>query len=285
MHPVIGFPIVGIGTSAGGLEACETFFRACPVDTGMAFVLVPHLNPDHRSILAEILQSFTAMPVAQAIDQIRVEKNHIYIIPPNREMAIFNGVLQLSLPDKARGRRMPIDNFFRSLADDQAELAIGLVLTGNATDGTLGLCAILGAGGVCMVQKPSTAQYDGMPKSAIEAGYATHILELDQMPAMLMELVRHPELREKVQPILSADALNDLQQILLQIRKFTGHDFSLYKKATIIRCIKRRMAQYNIEEMPSYIRFLKKYPSEIQALLNELLIDPAGNCGMETKKS
>ena len=185
----VDIPIVGIGASAGGLDAFEVFFKACPPDTGIAFVLVPHLSPDHHSLLTEILQRCTAMPVAQALDQKRVESNHVYIIPPDRDMAILKGVLQLSQPDSARGLRLPIDTFFRSLADDQAERAIGIILSGTASDGTLGLRAILGMGGVCMVQEPATAKYDGMPQSAIKAGYATHILAAEAMPAMLQKLV------------------------------------------------------------------------------------------------
>ncbi|OGT17477.1 MAG: SAM-dependent methyltransferase, partial [Gallionellales bacterium RIFOXYB12_FULL_54_9] len=268
-----GFPIVGIGASAGGLEAFEAFFRACPADTGMAFVLVSHLDPDHQSLLTEILQRSTAMPVAEAIDQIRVEPDHIYVIPPNREMAILGGMLQLSLPDHVRGQRMPIDGFLRSLADDQAELAIGIVLSGTATDGTLGLRAILGAGGVCVVQDPSTAQYDGMPRSAIAAGYATHILAVERMPSMLMALNRQSVFRQKVPTILPVKDLSGLNQILLQIRKITGHDFSLYKKNTIVRRIERRMVQNSIADLSVYARFVKQNPAEVQALFKEMLIN------------
>ena len=159
----VTFPIVGIGASAGGLEAFETFFRACPVDIGMAFVLVSHLDPDLKSHLSDILQRDTTMPVLQAQHLTRVEPNHIYIIPPNRDMCILNRVLHISMPDKSRSQRMPIDLFLRSLAEDQKEMAIGIILSGTANDGTLGLRAILGAGGICIVQEPSTAKYDGMP--------------------------------------------------------------------------------------------------------------------------
>lgn len=203
----------------------------------MAFVLVPHLSPDHHSLLTEILQRCTSMPVAQALNQTRVEPNHVYIIPPDRDMALLNGVLQLSQPDHARGLRLPIDGFFRSLADDQAERAIGIILSGTASDGTLGLRAILGVGGVCMVQTPATAKYGGMPQSAITAGYATHILNVEAMPATLQELTRQSSYRSKVPPLLTGDALSGLNQILLQIRNSTGHDFSLYKKSTIGRRI------------------------------------------------
>ncbi len=269
----VDFPIVGIGASAGGLDAFEGFFRACPADTGMAFVLVPHLDPDHHSLLTEILQRCTTMPVAQALNQIRVEPNHIYIIPPNREMSILHGVLQLSMPELARGQRMPINAFLCSLADDQAERAIGIILSGTASDGTLGLRAILGAGGVCMVQEPATAKYDGMPQSAINAGYATYILPVEKMPAMLLKLVGQATLRQQVQHVLSPASVNSLNQILMQIRSSTGHDFSLYKKSTIGRRIERRMALHNIQDMAIYARFLKQNPIEVHALFKELLIN------------
>ena len=272
-NPATPLSIVGIGASAGGLEAFEVFFRACPLDTGMAFVLVPHLDPGHVSLLTEILQRATAMPVHEALDQIAVEANHVYIIPPNREMAILNGVLQLSVPEQARGQRMPIDGFLRSLADDRGEHSIGVILSGTATDGTLGLRAIQGAGGVCMVQEPSTAKYDGMPQSAINAGYATHILPVEQMPAMLLEVARLSSLRQRVPAIAPEKTLSGINQILLQVRSATGHDFSLYKKSTIGRRIERRMAQHCIEESAVYARYLKEHAAEVHLLIKELLIN------------
>jgi len=267
------FPIVGIGSSAGGLEALESFFKACPADTGMAFVLVSHLSPDHHSLLVEILQRNTSMPVAQVLDQSRVKPNHVYIIPPDRDLALLNGVLQLSQPDKAHGLRLPIDGFFRSLADDQAERAIGIILSGTASDGTLGLRAILGVGGVCMVQTPATAKYDGMPQSAINAGYATHILAVEAMPAMLQELSRQSGYRSKVPPLLTDESLIGMNQVLLQIRSSTGHDFSLYKKSTIGRRIERRMVLHHIDDIAVYARFLKQNPNEVHILFKELLIN------------
>jgi two-component system CheB/CheR fusion protein len=270
---VAAVPIVGIGASAGGLEAFEGFFGACPADSGMAFVLVPHLDPGHESLLTEILQRCTAMPVVQALDQSAVAPDHVYIIPPNREMSILHGVLQLSAPELVRGMRMPIDAFLRSLAEDQAERAIGIILSGTATDGTLGLRAILEAGGVCMVQEPSTAKYDGMPQSAITAGYATHILPVEKMPAMLLEVLRQSVYRRRVPPVPPEKAVNGMNQILLHLRSSIGHDFSLYKKSTIGRRIERRMATQNIEDMATYARFLKDNPSETQKLFKELLIN------------
>ena len=261
---VAAFPIVGIGASAGGLEAFEQFFRACPADTGMAFVLVPHLDPGHESLLTEILQRTTAMPVMQVLDQTRVEPNRVYVIPPNREMSILNRVLQLAMPELARGQRMPIDAFLRSLAEDQAEKSIGVILSGTATDGTLGLRAFLGAGGICMVQEPSTAKYDGMPQSAIAAGYATHILPVEQMPAMLQEVANQSAFRLKVPAIVTEKALSGMNQILMQIRSATGNDFSLYKKSTIGRRIERRMAKHDIKSGAVYARYLKENPAEVR---------------------
>ncbi|MDP1612536.1 MAG: chemotaxis protein CheB [Sulfuritalea sp.] len=269
----LAFPIVGIGASAGGLEAFEAFFRSCPTDTGMAFVLVPHLGPGHESLLTEILQRITAMPVVQALDQVAVAPDHVYIIPPNREMAILNGVQQLSVPELVRGRRMPIDVFLRSLAEDKAEQAIGIILSGTATDGTLGLRAIHGAGGVCMVQEPATAKYDGMPHSAIAAGYATHILPAEKMPAMLLEVARQAAFRLAVPAVRTEAAVSGINQILLQLRRSTGHDFSLYKKGTIDRRVERRMVQNNIADIAVYARFLKDNPGEVQKLFKELLVN------------
>ena len=175
-----------MGASAGGLEAFEELFRNIPPDSGMAFVLVSHLDPDHTSMLTEILQRNTAMPVFEAQDQMKVAPNCVYAIPPNRDMVIFNGALQLSAPDMPRGQRMVIDAFLRSLADDRGEQAVGIILSGTGTDGTLGLRAILGPGGISLVQEPASAKYDGMPASAIGAGYATHILPPENIPVIFV---------------------------------------------------------------------------------------------------
>ena len=266
-------PIVGIGASAGGLEAFEAFFHACPADTGMGFVLVPHLDPDHISLLTEILQRSTTMPVVEAVDQVAVAPNHVYIIPPNREMSIFDGVLQLHLPEQPRGQRMPIDGFLRTLAKDQAERAIGIILSGTATDGTLGLRAIFGAGGVCLVQDPASARYDGMPQSAIAAGYATHVLPVEEMPALLLQLTRQSSYRLSLPGVQPEQTISGINRILLQLRSATGHDFSRYKKSTIGRRIERRMVQHAIDDLEVYARFLKENPAEIQALFKELLIN------------
>ncbi|MCK9619833.1 MAG: PAS domain-containing protein [Methylobacter sp.] len=263
------FPIVGIGASAGGLEALEQFFRHIPANTGMAFVLISHLDPSHASILTEILQRTTTMPVAEAEDQMQARPNCVYVIPPNRDMSIFHGALQLSIPAMPHGQRMPIDSFLRSLAEDQSEKAIGIILSGTGTDGTLGLRAILGAGGITMAQEPATAKFDGMPSSAIQSGYVTHVLPVEKMPEALLSDARALLL---MQPP-AAPALSGMNRILMQIRTSTGHDFSLYKKSTITRRIQRRMSQNGIENTETYASYLKEHPSETSALFKELLIN------------
>ncbi len=263
------FPIVGLGASAGGLEAFEQFFRHITPDSGMAFVLVSHLDPSHASILTEILQRNTALPVVEAQDQMKVEANCVYVIPPNRDMAIFHGVLQLSVPEQPRGQRMPIDAFLRSLAEDQGEQAIGIILSGTGTDGTLGLRAILGAGGVSLVQEPATAKYDGMPESAINAGYASHVLAVDKMPEALLSGIRTLNRTPVIQPTTNSG----LNRILMQLRSVTGHDFSQYKKSTINRRIERRMSMHDLDSQEVYARYLKQHPDEIAKLFKELLIN------------
>ena len=185
------FPIVGIGASAGGLAAFEAFFSGMPADTdpGMAFVLVQHLAPDHKSILTDLIQRYTRMQVFEVEDGMAVQPNCAYIIPPNRDMAFLNGTLQLLEPAAPRGQRLPIDFFFRSLAQDQRERAICIVLSGTGSDGTLGVRAIKGEGGMVMAQNPESTEYDGMPRSAIATGLVDYVLPPAEMPAQLIAYV------------------------------------------------------------------------------------------------
>ena len=185
------FPIVGIGASAGGLAAFEAFFSGMPADSdpGMAFVLVQHLAPDHKSILTDLIRRYTRMQVFEVKDGMKVQPNCTYIIPPGRDMAFLNGTLQLLEPSAPRGQRLPIDFFFRSLAQDQREQAIGIVLSGTGSDGTLGIRAIKGEGGMVMVQNPGSTEYDGMPRSAIGTGLVDYELPPAEMPAQLMVYV------------------------------------------------------------------------------------------------
>jgi two-component system CheB/CheR fusion protein len=264
------FPVVAIGASAGGLEAFEQFLAAMPADSGMAFVVVQHLDPTHTSILTEILQRSTAMQVIEVRDQMAVQANRVYVIPPNREMGITHGILNLSVPEKQRGPHLPIDSFLRSLAEDKGEYAVGIVLSGTGSDGTLGLRAIHGAGGLCLVQDPASAKYDGMPVSAIHAGYASQVLAVKAMPKALAADARLRELLS--QNRASADDGQRLALILTRLRKATGHDFTQYKKSTLGRRIERRMLQHGLTDVPSYERYLNEHPDELQSLFRELLI-------------
>lgn len=264
--------IVGIGASAGGLEAFDRFLRAMPANSGMAFVVVQHLDPDRPSQLAEILQRSTDMLVVEAEDQMPVLVNRVYVIPPNRDLAIFHGVLQLSMPEQPRGQRMPVDIFLRSLAEDQGEQATGIICSGTGNDGTSGLRAIVAAGGLTLVQAPDTARYDGMPCSAIQAGYAASVLPMQEMPDVLISSMRHARPRKQAYITMTTTA-SGMNRILMLLRGATGHDFSQYKKSTIGRRIERRMSQHDIVDMEVYARYLKENPAEIQILFKELLIN------------
>ena len=192
-HPRLGFPVVGIGASAGGLAAIEAFFAALPAgpESAMAFVVVQHLDPDHDSLLVDLVKRFTQMPVHRVEDGMAVQPNCAYVIPPGRDMAFRDGKLQLLEPGAPRGLRLPIDFFFRSLAQDQGERAICIVLSGTGTDGTLGLKAIKEAGGMAMAQAPESAGYDGMPRSAIATNLVDYVLPPDKMPEQLLAYVQH----------------------------------------------------------------------------------------------
>jgi two-component system CheB/CheR fusion protein len=268
------FPIVGIGASAGGLAAFEAFFSAIPPDvaTGMAFVLVQHLAPDHKSILTDLVRRYTRMEVQEVADGVTVKPDCAYIIPPNLDMALFSGKLHLLEPAAPRGLRLPIDFFFRSLADDQHERAICVVLSGTGSDGTLGARAIKGEGGLVMVQSPGTAAYDGMPRSVIATGLADVVLPPEQMPARLMAYLAHAFGKKPgaLPPVGKSAAA--LTKICLLLRDATRHDFSQYKQSTLVRRIERRMALHQIERQEDYVRYLQREPSEVQALFRDLLI-------------
>jgi len=273
--PVARFPVVGIGASAGGLAAFEAFFEGMPAQTdpGMAFVLVQHLAPDHKSLLSELVRRYTRMQVIDVEDGMVVQPNCTYIIPPGRDMAFLNGTLHLLEPSAPRGQRLPIDFFFRSLAEDQHERAIAIVLSGTGSDGTLGVRAVKGEGGMVMAQKPESTEYDGMPRSAIATGLVDFELLPAEMPAALMAYVAHAFGR----PVLPAAALaptteNAMQKVFILLRAQTGHDFSHYKTNTIHRRIERRMAVHQIETIERYVKFLQITPAEIEALFRDLLI-------------
>jgi two-component system, chemotaxis family, CheB/CheR fusion protein len=269
------FPVVGIGASAGGLAAFEAFLSGMPadVDPGMAFVLVQHLAPDHKSILTDLIRRYTRMQVFEVEDGMVVQPNCAYIIPPNRDMAFLNGALQLMEPSAPRGQRLPIDFFFRSLAQDQHERAICIVLSGTGSDGTLGVRAVKGEGGMVMAQNPASTEYDGMPRSAIATGLVDYELPPAEMPAQLIAYVTHAfdkSSRPATPPAPKAE--NALKKIFILLRAQTGHDFSKYKPSTVNRRIERRLAVHQIEELDEYIKYVQQTPSEVEALFRDLLI-------------
>lgn len=270
------FPIVGIGASAGGMQAFEAFFSGIPANNkepGMAFVLVQHLSRDHKSILSELMRHYTRMQVFEVTDGMVVRPNCAYIIPPNRDMSLTNGILYLLEPTLARGVRLPIDFFFRSLAQDQRDRAICIVLSGTGSDGTLGARAVKGEGGMVMAQTPATAEYDGMPRSAIATGVVDFVLSPDQMMSKLIAFASRaftPSLVPRSPQ--SPDPANGLERIFLLLRAQTGHDFSQYKRNTILRRIARRMAVHQIDKMEDYLRYLQLTREEVDALFRDLLI-------------
>jgi chemotaxis methyl-accepting protein methylase/signal transduction histidine kinase len=267
------FPIVGIGASAGGLEAFKKFFGAMPADSGMAFVLIQHLDPTRESLTADLVGTYTTMGVVQAEDGVRVEPNRVYVIPPNAYLSIRERKLRLSRPTAPRSLRMAVDFFFRSLAEDQEENAIGIVLSGTASDGTLGLKEVKAGGGMTMVQDPQTAQHDGMPRSAIASGSADYVLPAEEMADALLAYVRHAAVaassmagrRQK-----TSDPLAAAVEVLRQQVKF---DFGGYKKGTLRRRIQRRMSLRHLTELSKYVDVLCADAAEATALFKDLLIN------------
>jgi two-component system CheB/CheR fusion protein len=262
-----------MGASAGGLEALTSFFNNMPADSHMAFVLVVHLDPGHVSMMPELLKRHTSMDVIEAQNGMTVEPDRVYVIPPNKDMSIVSRALQIDAPSAMRGLRMPIDLFFRSLAEDQGEKAICVILSGTGSDGTLGMRAIHGEGGMCMVQEPETARYDGMPRSAIMTGLADYVVPVDKMPEQLLAYVRqyYPNKPGKIL-YLSDTGLTAIQKVLAILRTRTGHDFSHYKKTTILRRIERRMSIHQVADPAAYAQYIQEHPEEIHILFKELLI-------------
>ena len=266
------FPIVGIGASAGGLEALEQFLRQVPEKSGMAFVIVQHLDPTYKGIMPELLQRATAMEVFQVRDRMKVRPNCVYVIPPNKDMSILHGVLHLFEPTAARGLRLPIDFFLRSLAEDQQEKSIGVILSGMGSDGTLGLRAIKEKTGLVLVQDPASAKFDSMPKSAINAGLADIVAPVEDLPGKIIDYFHHSLLIAKTQPTLEEKEQSALEKVLILLRAKTGQDFSLYKKNTVYRRVERRMIIHQIDSIATYVRYLQENSQEVELLFKELLI-------------
>jgi two-component system CheB/CheR fusion protein len=262
------FPVVGVGASAGGLEALTQLLKALPADTGMAFVLVQHLAPTHASALAEILSRATKMPVMEVLDDLAVEPNHVYIIPPGRSMIIVRGALQL-LPREG-GMHRPVDQFFRALAEDRRHQSIGVVLSGTASDGTLGLEAIKGEGGITFAQD-ATAQHDGMPHSAIASGCVDFVLPPEGIAQEIVRIVQHPHAVPDSEAREAGDK-RKLAQVVQLLHHATGVDFTYYKFNTLFRRVTRRMVFQKLDSLPDYVNFLRKTPGEVDALYQDILI-------------
>jgi two-component system CheB/CheR fusion protein len=268
-HPA--FPVVGIGASAGGLDALKELLQALPTDTGMAFVVVQHLDPTHSSMLSEILSRATKMPVTEVKDEPAVEPNHVYVLPPNRNMIINKGVLSLAARTEARGQHRPIDSFFRSLAEDQKHKSIGVVLSGSGTDGTVGLEEIKAEGGITFAQDES-AQYEGMPRSAVDAGCVDFVLPPGRIAEEIARIGRHPYVAPAAKPE-KPPADDTLSRTMRMLRNATGVDFTHYKQSTLYRRLTRRMVLHKMESLKEYVRFLEKHPAELDLLFQDILIN------------
>jgi two-component system CheB/CheR fusion protein len=265
-------PVAGIGASAGGLDAFKKLFGAMPPDSGIAFVLVPHLDPAHESLMAELLARHTKMPVVEAENDMAVKANHVYIIPPNKYMTILGGVLRLTGPVERGASQTSIDLFLRSLADDQQEQSICIILSGTGSHGALGLKAVKAAGGMAMVQEPATAEYERMPQSAVATGLADYVLPPEKMPDALIKYVQHAYVNGGV-PIEAVPAVADhLFQVMALLRTRSKFDFRAYRKKMLTRRVERRMGLNHLDNMPDYLAFLRSHPDEMKQLVKDLFI-------------
>ncbi|MGE8190905.1 CheR family methyltransferase [Pseudomonas sp. NPDC086278] len=281
----LDFPVVGIGASAGGLQAIKLFFDNMPHDNGMAFVVILHLSPDHQSIADKIIQESTLMPVLQVTESVAIEKNHVYVISPAQQLLMNDGVLEVSSTDPHLSRHSSIDLFFRDLADVHRERAFCLILSGSGSDGAVGLSRIKEHGGVTMAQAPEDAEFDGMPRAAIDTHMVDLVLPVVEMPQKLLELWRNakeislPTANDPYRQALASVSERDaalaeqlLHDILIQLRTGTGHDFKHYKRATVLRRIERRMQVTTQPDLTAYYRYLQNNPEETKALLGDMLI-------------
>ena len=266
-----GITVVGIGASAGGLNALQEFFSALPSDTGLSYVVITHLHPEHESHLAELLQTHTNMPVRQVTGLVPVEKDHVYVIPPNNRLVMEDGHIDLSEFNEPRGQRAPIDYFFRSLARGHPN-SVGIILSGGGTDGAVGVKAIKEEGGLLLVQHPDEAEYNSMPNAAIATGLADIVLPVRQLAERLIELIQfHPPLPLEAE-YLSEKQSEAVRRIIAHVHARTGHDFSQYKRSTLLRRLQRRMQIQGVSSVDAYLDHLRQDPSEASALFNDILI-------------
>jgi chemotaxis methyl-accepting protein methylase len=272
LPPCSAFPIVGIGASAGGLEALEQFMQQVPARSGMAFVIVQHLDPTRKGLMVELLQRSTRMKVMQVRDRTRVKPDCVYVIPPNKEMSILHGVLHLFETASVRGLRLPIDHFFCSLALDQQRSSIGVILSGMGSDGTMGLRDIKGKEGLVLAQEPSTAKFDSMPRSVIDAGLADIVAPADELPGKIIAFLKCSPQIPDLDQAREVKFQGELEKILILLRSHVGHDFSFYKNNTLYRRIERRMGVHQMGKVEEYVKFLLNNPQELDLLFKEMLI-------------
>lgn len=266
--------VVGVGASAGGLEALELFFTHVPPESGVAFVVIQHMDPSHPAMLSEILQGRTLMKVVEASEADKASPNCVYVIPPNKDLSIIDGHLHLINPIAERGFRLPINDFFIALAKDQTHHAVGIILSGMGSDGSLGLAAIKQNGGLTVVQSPDSAKFDSMPVNAINMGCIDIITEPQMMWNQIVNLLnqRLVGMPSKIDPTLTLKSQSALEEIIILLRERSGNNFSLYKKNTIYRRIERRMALHKIESIAVYVDYLRQNQQELDLLFKELLI-------------
>jgi chemotaxis methyl-accepting protein methylase len=266
------FPIVGIGCSAGGLEALEAFLSHVPEHSGMAFVIIQHLDPNHISGLPQLLQRATPMAVIEAQDDTAVEPDCVYVIPPNKDIQLRDGKLYLLTPTERRGLRLPVDFFLRTLAEERREKAIGVILSGMGSDGMLGLGAIKEKTGLTLAQAPETAQADSMPRSAIKAGVVDILAPPEELARRIVNYLHQTPLGLPVENLPETLALSGLEKIIVLLRDRGGNDFSLYKPSTLYRRIERRVALLQLDGISGYVSFLRNNQQELDLLFKELLI-------------
>jgi two-component system CheB/CheR fusion protein len=270
------FLIAAVGASAGGVEAFTELLANLPADTGMAFVLIQHLHPKHESMLSDLLAKKCSMPVVEVTKGMRLEPNHVYVIPPNATMTVSDHSLQLQKRDATGGTHMPVDLFMRSLAAEQGNCSIGVILSGLGSDGTLGMAEIQAHGGVTFAQDEGSARYDSMPRSVIDAGCVDYVLPPKSIARELVRIARHPYVTRSASAETGETPLqpgNGLTTVFQLLRRATGLDFGHYRQTTILRRIHRRMVVHKIDKLEDYVRFLQTNPAEIKALYQDMLIN------------
>lgn len=268
------FLVVGIGASAGGVQALKDFFAHVPANTRMAYVVILHLSPDHESHLAEVLRSVSALPITPVEQRVRVEPDHVYVIPPNKSLQLKDGYIEVTDVTSSEVRRAPVDLFFRTLAESHHQRAVSVVLSGTGANGSMGMKRVKEMGGICIVQDPTEAEYDDMPRHSLATGLVDYILPVAEIPAQIIayrEHLKRIRLPEPAQDTATAE-LEALRDIFTQLSVRTGHDFSNYKRPTVMRRIARRLGVHELPDLTAYAQFMHDNPAEATALLKDLLI-------------